>query len=62
MLCTIFINVDEENRFCHLVITQAEVSIEPAKHKLKLFVLSDEELENYYILFHPLNSTQTYHA
>lgn len=47
MLCTIFINVDEENRFCHLVITQAEVSIEPAKHKLKLFVLSDEELENY---------------
>lgn len=40
----IFIKVDEENRFCSLVMNQTEVPIKPTKHKVKLPVLSHKEL------------------
>lgn len=62
MFCMIFINVGEENGFCSLVINQKDVPIKPTKHKVKLLVLSHKELENYCILFHPLNPQSTYHA
>lgn len=58
----IFIKVVVKIRFCSLVINQAEMPIKPTKHKVKLLVLSHKELENYCLLFHPVNSQSTYHA